>query len=226
MNFRISLFIFLAVIALFSSVGSIYFERAAQHIRTLLENNTTLILQQSSFNQANIGLLFFNEESISEIHALPLYKARKGNLEQKKISIFHPGRATTKMHLQHESTIDTSESDIDIENKLRSDLKGKLNKIAQASKEILDTTSNEQLQLLNVEQFQNKFFLLQALIESRISLNYSQQEKRVLINKDLEMQAIALSDGSRYLILFAFFIEILLFILIQFLEVKTERRVR
>ena len=84
----------------------------------------------------------------------------------------------------------------------------------------------DQLSTLSLEKYKRKFGELQNLLSRLNIISKKAFDSLTKKSQKLEVQAKALSLASTYLIFSAFLLELLIFLLIQFLEVRTERRLR
>ena len=217
MSRTINFLIFSAFMAILLTVLAIVFELAAESNRFLLETNRTIVLQQINLSNQKKQLLLWNESRYSELHSLPFKKSRISFLNKNKEDLFFASIETLKMESQFIRNIDFS-------NAVNSNLREDVDKFLTELELFLKSIDLPEVKSLNLIDYRIKFREVQSLL---ISLNHIQRkwfQNRSSYEKVFSEQSVALSNASSYAILLAFVLEVLIFIYIQFLEIKTERR--
>lgn len=208
---------FLALIALFCAVASVYFESAAERNRFMVAGNDEILKRQNLFQLDRVYMLLYAEVSHSRIHSQAFFKESPSWISWQKEKAFF-------------NVINTFEKDI---NYIKTLSKKDFNDKSEVNLFILEAETfiqlykeNNKFNLLNRNEHSEKFRDLQNLLKKFIEIMRLRSDNRL---KEIELynnRAINLSKTSAYLILVAFLFEFLIFILIQILEVKSERRMR
>ena len=217
MSKTINYLIFTAFAAIILTIVAIVFELAAESNRFLLETNRTIVLQQTNLSNQKKQLLLWNESRYSELHSLPFKKSRISFLNHYRENLFFAGIESLKLDSQFIKNIDFS-------NAVNSNLREDVDKFLTELELFLSSFDLPEVKSLNLIDYRIKFREFQSL---QISLNHIQRrwfQNRSSYEKVFSEQSVALSNASSYAILLAFILEILIFIYIQFLEIKTERR--
>ena len=209
----------LASIALLCSGIAVFFEMAAENNRLQLEAVRILIMQQESLRRDKINLILEGEEEFSEILSSVPFRARPKFNDYFKEMLFFAGVSTLRFESNHIKTIDWAYSFTpEIEEEA-------LDLVEEVDSFLLDLDP-DQLSTLSLEEYKRKFGELQNLLSRLNIISKKAIDSLTKKSQKHEVGAKALSLASTYLIFSAFLLEILIFLLIQFLEIRTERRLR
>jgi len=210
---------FLAGMALLCSATAVFFEVAAEKNRLTVEALNISILQQDPFRRVKMDLMFKKELEFSQIQSVIPFRVRPSFIAYNKEALFFAGVSVLKLELSHLKNINW-------ENSFTPELKEEAKVLLEDIDLFLLTFQPERLALINLDEYSERFDELQSLVLRLSYIGRKGIESMQIKSQQFEKQAQALSTASTYLIFIAFLMELLIFILIQFLEVRTERRIR
>ena len=197
---------------------SIFYEISAEDARFQTKVNRTFLFADTMNMYSKKDLILHNQQEYSLIHAMPLWKSRIEILNQRKMEIFYAGNEILALESQFIKN-QNFKSSIIISH-LEEESINLVNKIDF----FLGSFDSKEIISLDSKRYRLKFNELQNLILALNQLNRKVLKARNTIEEIAVEKSKDLSKASSHAILLAFILEIIIFIYLQFLEVKTERR--
>jgi len=217
MNKTINYLLVLALSAMLLTIVSIVLEISAESNRHLTKTNRVIVQQQTMLADQKKQLLLWNEERYSKLHSVPFHKSRSSFLNYGKVDLFYAGLGTLKQDSKFMMKMDFS-------NAINSNLENDVLNIIDEIDSFTSSYDPKEIESLDLVLYQKKFREMQSLLLSLNEIQRRWLKNRSVFEKIFSEKSISLSNASSYSIMVAFFLEVIIFIYIQFLEVRTERR--
>ena len=216
MSKTINYLLVLAASAMLLTITSIVLEISAESNRHFMKTNRVMIQQQTMLADQKKQLLLWNEERYSEIHSVPYQKSRNSFLNYHKVDLFFAGLETLKQDSRIMKETDFSHT---INSNLESDVLNLMNAIDSFT----SSYDPKEIESLDLVLYQKKFREMQFLLLTQNEIHRRWFKNRSIVEKIFLEKSISLSNASSYSILMAFFLEVIIFIYLQILEVRTKR---